>query len=219
MKKCKIYVNMKKIKMTSVKYSERSGIRHRRLTYFIPFCAISMEKLYDLYVKSYSLNAENAPEFFHAVGDIYATPEFQSTGRFIQHANITLKQHMMSVAYLSYLITKKKNLDHISAARAAMVHDLVYYDWHEAGDGTHRLHGYRHPGFALKNAEKIFPLSPLQKNIIHRHMWPLTPIPPKYRESWCVCLADKYCAVNEILIKKIPSYERKFKDDIKKART
>lgn len=176
-----------------------------------------MSKIYDSYVKSYVLTEDNAADFFEVVGDIYGTPEFQSTDKFIQHADITLMQHMMSVAYLSYLDTKARNMNYISATRAAMMHDLVYYDWHEAGDGSHRLHGYRHPGFAVKNARNLVGLSPLEENIIRRHMWPLTPMLPKYKESWAVCLADKYCAVHEILIKKIPSYRKKFREDVKNA--
>ena len=36
-----------------------------------------------------------------------------------------------------------------------------------------------------------------EENIIHRHMFPLTPMPPTTREAWIVCLADKYCAAAE----------------------
>jgi len=70
-----------------------------------------MENLFDLYVRSYALTKENAPEFFDIVGDIYETAEFQSMADFIQHANITRLQHIMSVAYMSYRITKEKGLN------------------------------------------------------------------------------------------------------------
>lgn len=173
-----------------------------------------MGKLYNAYVKSYVINKENAPDFFDIVGDIYATPEFRSMEQYIQHADITRVQHIMSVAYLSYLDAKARNKNYKSTARGAMLHDLFYYDWHTKGDGSHRLHGYRHPGFALKNAKALFELSPLEENIIKRHMWPLTPTPPRYSESFIVSLADKYCATQEILINKFPSYRKKFKADI-----
>ena len=29
-------------------------------------------------------------------------------------------------------------------------------------------------------------------------MFPLTPLPPRSREAWLVCLADKLCAVQEM---------------------
>lgn len=169
-----------------------------------------MKDLFDLYVQSYALTRENAPEFFEIVGDIYDTPEFQSMADFIQHANITRLQHIMSVAFISYTITKGKGLDYVKATRGAMFHDLFYYDWHVPGDGSHRLHGYRHPGFALKNARALFTLSEMEENIIKRHMWPLTPTPPKYKESLIVCLSDKYCAHQESMVKLFHSKRKKF---------
>ena len=48
-----------------------------------------MSKMFDAYVRSYSLTRENAPEFFEIVGDIYDTPEFRSMAEYIQHADIT----------------------------------------------------------------------------------------------------------------------------------
>lgn len=177
-----------------------------------------MGKLYEAYIKSFVINKDNAPDFFEIVGDIFDTPEFQSMGQYIQHADITRVQHIMSVAYLSFLDAKARKLNVNATARGAMLHDLFYYDWHVRGDGSHRLHGYRHPGFALKNAKALFTLTPLEENIIIRHMWPLTPIPPKYKESFAVSFADKYCATQEILIKKFPFYKKKFETDIEKAR-
>ena len=61
----------------------------------------------------------------------------------------------------------------------------------------HRLHGFRHPFTALRNAEADFSLTARERNIIVRHMFPLVPIPPTCREAWIVCLADKYCALRE----------------------
>ena len=54
-----------------------------------------------------------------------------------------------------------------------------------------------HPGIALNNAEKVFHLGKIEKNMIKRHMFPLTPVPPKYRESVILCVADKICATKE----------------------
>lgn len=82
--------------------------------------------------------------------------------------------------------------------RGALLHDYFLYDWHEKSD-DHRLHGFTHPARALKNAEEIFDLSVVEKDIIKRHMFPLTPVPPAYRESYLVCLADKICSSYETL--------------------
>ena len=36
-----------------------------------------------------------------------------------------------------------------------------------------------------------------EKEIIKKHMWPLTFSPPKYLESFIVTIVDKYCAFKE----------------------
>ena len=45
----------------------------------------------------------------------------------------------------------------------------------------------------------ICSLSEREKEIIKKHMWPLTVKPPKCREAWVVCLADKYASTLETL--------------------
>lgn len=79
----------------------------------------------------------------------------------------------------------------------ALLHDYFLYDWHD-GKGRH-FHGFTHPECAFRNAEKDYTLSPRVKNIIIRHMFPLTPVPPTCTEAWIVCIADKICAIEETL--------------------
>jgi uncharacterized protein len=90
--------------------------------------------------------------------------------------------------------------DETDAARAGILHDYVTYDWH-VPDPSHRLHGFRHPGFAVNNSWEITELSALEENMIRRHMWPLTVIPPKYKEAWALTLVDKVLATRETLRK------------------
>ncbi len=173
-----------------------------------------MGKLHELYKKTYTLDEKRDKDFFDCVSDYYFTDEFQSMRPYIQHGNINRIQHINSVAYMSYRIAKRLELDYYRTARGALLHDLFYYDWHDP-DPSHRLHGYFHPGFALKNARLLseknnLPLSGLEENIIKRHMWPLTPTPPKYKESWIVCLSDKYCAHQESMVKLSPLRRKKF---------
>ena len=63
----------------------------------------------------------------------------------------------------------------------------------------HNLHGFYHPGIALKNASAEYQLTPREKDIIKKHMWPLTVVPPMCREAWIVTLADKWCSTLETL--------------------
>jgi uncharacterized protein len=117
---------------------------------------------------------------------------------YIQHGNTSVFEHSVRVAYYSIrtaellgIMCSKEEL-----IRGALLHDYFLYDWHDK-DGEHRLHGFRHPYSALRNAESDFELSSREKNIILRHMFPLVPIPPSCLEGWIVCLVDKYCSLIE----------------------
>ena len=169
-----------------------------------------MSKLYSHYLASYRQDTPQWREYLGVAGDLYNSPQLQKLGALEHHFKINRLQHIGSVAYLSFLIARRLGLDYVTAARAATMHDLVYYDWRE-DDISHKLHGYRHPGFALKNAYYLCgTLSKKEINIIKRHMWPLTPIPPKYAESWVVTAADKYCAAIEMYYSSSKSFRKKF---------
>lgn len=171
---------------------------------------IFLGKLYKAYISSYKTDTEEWKEYLEVAGDIYNSPQLQQLEYFEQHFKINRLQHIRSVAYLSFLITKKFNMNYIEATRAATMHDLFYYDWRE-DDISHKLHGYRHPGFALKNAYYLCgTLTPLEIDIIKKHMFPLTPLFPKYKESFIVSMMDKYCASIEMLYSVSKKYRIKF---------
>ena len=177
-----------------------------------------MGRLNNLYKRTYNLSLERDEEYFRCVEDYYFTEEFQSMKPYIQHGSIDRIQHINSVAYMSYRIAKKLKLDYYKTARGALLHDLFYYDWHDP-DPSHRLHGYFHPGFALNNARALskkneLELTSLEENIIKRHMFPLTVVPPKFKESLLVCLVDKYVATKEIIICSSEKRSKKFFTEI-----
>lgn len=123
---------------------------------------------------------------------------------YIQHGKTSCYQHCINVSYYSYKLAKKLNLDAKSVARAALLHDLFLYDWHKAEkQPLFKKHGFTHPKKALLNANKYFLLNEKEKDIILKHMWPLTLVPPKYKESYIVVLIDKYCCLVETLYPKL----------------
>lgn len=132
--------------------------------------------------------------------------ELEKTGRMecmkqcIQHGDISVYEHCVRVAVMSLVIAElfKITVDRRSLIVGALLHDYFLYDWHEK-DGGHRLHGFRHPAFALYNASKDFSLNRKERNIIARHMFPLTVLPPRCLEAWIVCFVDKYCAFSETM--------------------
>lgn len=126
--------------------------------------------------------------------EILKHPLFLSMSEYRHHGDVSCLDHTMFVANLVFSIAKSLGLDYRSATRAALLHDFYLYDWHTDSPG---LHGFKHPGIALKNAEQHFYLNPIERDAIIRHMWPLTPIPPRYPESYLVSLADKYASLTE----------------------
>ena len=49
----------------------------------------------------------------------------------------------------------------------------------------------------MANAQKLFILNEIEKDIILKHMWPVTFSAPKYLESYIITFVDKYCAIKE----------------------
>ena len=116
----------------------------------------------------------------------------------IQHGLTTVYEHSVGVAGASLKLAEFFHLkvNEKALIRGALLHDYFLYDWHIKRKG-HHFHGFTHPATALRNAEKEYNLGDIERNIISRHMFPLTVVPPMCREAWLVCLADKYCAVKE----------------------
>ena len=117
---------------------------------------------------------------------------------YIQHGSTSVYEHSVKVAYTSLYFARRfrLNIDEKSLIRGALLHDYFLYDWHDKANG-HHWHGFTHPGTALHNASEDWKLTPVEREIIKKHMFPLTPIPPTCREAWLVCLADKICAAKE----------------------
>ena len=138
-------------------------------------------------------------EFYDCIRDVLEHPAVQSMKRYPHHGDTNCFRHCLNVAYYNYEICKILGLDAAAAARAGMLHDLFLYDWHTHARKTgQRFHGFTHPAAALRNAERYFTLSDLERDIIQKHMWPLTIIPPKYPESYVICMTDKYCGAMEV---------------------
>ena len=133
----------------------------------------------------------------------------RETARYIQHGNTSCLLHSIAVAYFSYrtarLLRGIAAFHERDLIRGALLHDYFLYDWH-IPDPSHRLHGFRHPVRALENAQRAFALSDIERDIIRKHMFPLTPALPRYRESLLVSAVDKVCSVYECFRR--PAYPR-----------
>ena len=75
---------------------------------------------------------------------------------------------------------------------------MFLYDWRHSKKklNLEGLHAFVHPKIALKNASKLFLLNDKEKDIIVKHMWPVTFFSlPKYKESYIITLTDKLSAL------------------------
>ena len=145
----------------------------------------------------------NNEEYMKCVEDVFYSDAVKKMDEFTQHGSTTTLEHSINVSYYSYKIAKLLHLDYKSAARAGLLHDLFLYDWHlqPKGDPLFQKHGFTHPQKALENASKYFVLNDKEKDIIKKHMWPLTLTKvPKYKESFLISFVDKYTSTSETVV-------------------
>lgn len=144
-------------------------------------------------------------EFDAIVKDIVEHREFQKLKDIIHHGN-GLFYHSVAVGYYSYRAAKALKMDYVSIARGAILHDFYTEAWQTTkreSKGLQRIkdmHGFSHPKTALENAKKYFDIDEKQADMIVKHMFPLTPIPPANAGSWIVTLVDKLVATQELAL-------------------
>lgn len=156
------------------------------------------------------LSFEDYDFFQNEIINLLKVPQIKEMDAYMQHGEITCLKHSLAVAYSSFYMCKQLNLkvDYKSLIRGAMLHDFFLYDWH-VNDKSHRLHGFHHPFTAYRNASNLFQLNKVEKDIITKHMWPLTIFHiPKYRESIIINIADKLCSLMETF--HIPIFQTDF---------
>lgn len=140
--------------------------------------------------------------FLHG-GDILKSPGMQIAKENMQHGSVSVFEHSVCVAlvclWLVHRLHLKVNQRALGARRfAARLFPLRLAH----ADPAHRLHGFRHAGTALRNADRDFELNDTERDMIKKHMFPLNPAPPRFKETAVLCLADKYCALRETVLQR-----------------
>lgn len=138
-------------------------------------------------------------EFFAFAAEVIDAGRLRMEAGYSQHGTTSTLLHSIAVAYHAERMARKLGrCEHIDEIRrAGLLHDYYLYDWHTP-EPWHRLHGLRHPSFALRNARRDYPdLTLREADAIVHHMFPLTPLPPHFGVGWVVTLADKLCASYE----------------------
>lgn len=151
---------------------------------------------------AYRLSEEQEKIFYDILEELCKNSMILESCQYMQHGSTSVFRHSVSVAYVCYYLAEKMNapVDTKSLIRGALLHDYFLYDWHKPDlENPHKLHGFYHPGKALRNASREYKLTEREKDIIKKHMWPLTVVPPACREAWIVTMADKWCSLMETL--------------------
>ena len=121
--------------------------------------------------------------------------EFIKTKSIVHHGN-TRYNHSLKVSYLAYKLSKITGADMVSAIRGGALHDFfLVRDDKNILTSTKML--IEHPTIAKNNAIKYFNVNEKEQNIIESHMFPVSKIIPKFKESWLVTIADKIVAITE----------------------
>jgi uncharacterized protein len=145
-------------------------------------------------------------EFVNIIEEFLVHEEFEPMNDYVHHGN-GLLDHTVSVAYGSYKVAKALGIDYVSATRGGMLHDF-YINYHGKEDAKlfkgikriTKMHGFQHPTYAAEKSKMHFDVSDKEEDIIKKHMFPLTPVPPKHLEGWVVTLVDKIVATKELIL-------------------
>lgn len=150
---------------------------------------------------------ENDKEFLAIINGVIDSDEFRKMKSYRQHRNGNTYEHSLKVARkcFDFCKTYKIKIDLKKLVRGALLHDFFLYNRHHKERKDYKCvgglrHLFTHPKIALKNAKKRYPtLSYVEEDIIKRHMFPLTVIPPRTKAGWIVCYFDKVVAISDYL--------------------
>ncbi len=128
--------------------------------------------------------------------EILENKKFQMI-KYERHHGITRMDHTIRVSENVYKISKRLGLDYVSATRGALLHDFFLNK--EFGSHHGLIQGVVHPDIALANAKGEFKLNEIEQNAIEAHMFPLSKVLPRYKESWVLTAVDKVVAIYEYM--------------------
>lgn len=150
--------------------------------------------------------------YYDCVCDIIGCQQLQKLKSITHHVSTTRFQHCVNVSYYSYIVCRLFRLNARSAARAGLLHDLFFYDRKEYNLSKQKWqasHSKHHSLLAASNASEITSITALEKDMIEKHMWPVTRPMPKYKETYVITVIDKYCAVLEFCVPKVQRIVRR----------
>lgn len=156
-----------------------------------------MQKAIGSRVNLTDMEDDVAVNYKECIKDLLELKEVKKLEDFEQHCHTSRFQHSLNVSYYSYCVCRVLGLNYREAARGGLLHDLFLYNWRDVT--TAAKHASSHPVAALETAQKVCNLTEREKDIIVKHMWPVTLKFPRYAESYVITFVDKYCACAEVI--------------------
>lgn len=165
-------------------------------------------------------------EWMLIVEDVLLHDEFQKRKLFLHHHHLSVWDHSILVSFRAFEVAKYFHADARICALAGLLHDFYSQAWIstpeleqlENGKYTtlmkekkpfYKMHAFTHAEDASENYIRFFPELKNKKitDSIKRHMFPLTLIPPKYKEGFIITIIDKFNSVHEMpSVKVIPGF-------------
>ena len=142
---------------------------------------------------------DNIALFLSLTGDLLANDTVRSMMRFRHHGDVTTHRHSVFVSYTVMRMCRRLHETQLrEIVRASLLHDFYLYEWYT--EKHEENHIWYHPKMSVHNIEQHFSaLSPMQRNMVLSHMFPLSHEAPASRGAWLLTLADKYCASADYL--------------------
>ncbi|MDX9802250.1 MAG: hypothetical protein RBT69_13050 [Spirochaetia bacterium] len=140
-------------------------------------------------------------DFLEISSPITENPEYQRL-KGIRQNDRSVFDHNIAVAYLACRIAKNFQMNKKAIVRGALLRNFEYYSNYCSSqikkqfENRHRDAGEGDD--SLKYTALLFgPVSTLERDIILKHRWPYTLIPPHYPEAIIVMIADKLISIKE----------------------
>ena len=132
--------------------------------------------------------------FLSLTGDLLSDDKVRSMAQYRHHGEVSTHRHSVYVSYtVMCMCLQRREPQMRSIVRAALLHDFYLYEWYT--EKHEENHIWYHPKMALRNIEQHFStLSPMQRNMVLSHMFPLSIELPESRGAWLLTWADKLCA-------------------------
>lgn len=146
------------------------------------------------------LTREERDFFLDTVRPLLDDGDVRRMAAFPQHGGTSCLEHCLAVAYFSFAFVRRAGIrcDEAGLIRGALLHDFFLYDWHVRSLRSRR-HAITHARAAWDNACEHFSLGAAEREVILRHMWPVTLCPPRRIEALVVNVTDKLCSLWETL--------------------